>query len=234
MPLCPSARYDGLADGFELAVAYTLDDRTFVGVGTSLENDNAMAIGAKYVTPWAPAGFALAVGAQVAAQDADGTTVIDSTTTTLSTETTATQAYLVGTRQLMADRDALVSLNGTLGVNWTKVERESTTGPAAVATLVVGPPVPTAGNTTVSSNESAFRLLLGLEAEFANGLRAAVEFQTKNSDLETDALSSIVVRYPFTPALTGQVGYSNAGFGLLGSDDHNLFTGISYAFGAAE
>ena len=123
---------------------------------------------------------------------------------------TVTQAYLVGTAPLAEASDTMPGLNGTIGANWTQDEFGTT--------------------------ENAFRFFVGLEAAFANKATAAVEYQSNSDKLELDAIWSVVARYPFTEAWTGEVGYSNAGLlnqPVFGDSEHNFFAGVCYAFGMA-
>ncbi|MHB0938150.1 MAG: hypothetical protein ACYDCO_03950 [Armatimonadota bacterium] len=130
-------------------------------------------------------------------------------------EETAMQLYAVGTLALMEATDTTPAFNGSLGVNWTSDEVD----------------VPLIGY-----DEDAIRIFAGVEAVFANNLRIVAEYQTENEDFELDSTWSVAARYPFTNALTAQIGMTNT-FGpipLFGIDDRNLFAGVSYAFGAAD
>ena len=119
---------------------------------------------------------------------------------------TATQLYFVGTRPLMEDDFAL---NGTFGLNWTSFSEEFI-------------------------DDDAIRFFVGFDATFANNLMLALEYQTKSSDLDEDALWSLLARYPFTETITGQIGYTNGLGGVIGLDDSNLFAGVNFAWGGTE
>jgi hypothetical protein len=122
-----------------------------------------------------------------------------------------TQVYAVGTMSLAEATDTMPGFSGSLGVNWTSDD-------------------------FLGSTESVFRFYAGLEAAFANKLDLAAEYQTKSDKVETDAIWSIVARYPFTEALTGQIGFTNAGLlnqPVFGASDHNIFAGVAYSFGTA-
>jgi len=128
-------------------------------------------------------------------------------------EETAEQVYAVGTMTLAEASDTMPGFSGSLGVNWTKDKIDLPFG----------------------IDDNAFRFYLGLDAAFANKLSVAAEYQTKSDKFEGDALWSIVARYPFTEALTGQIGLTDA-FGpipLFGTSDQNIFAGIAYSFGVA-
>jgi len=119
---------------------------------------------------------------------------------------TFTQVYFVGSKAFTEASAGMPGFNGTIGVNWTQDDWDFGT-------------------------DDAIRLYAGLEAIFANNLSVAGEFQTKNEDVDDNAIWSLVARYPFTPVLTGQVGVTNA-FGPFGwFDDSHVFAGASYAFG---
>ena len=124
---------------------------------------------------------------------------------------TATQFYFVGTRPLLEGDDTMPAINGTFGVNWTMYEEDD-----------------------ALDDEDAFRFFLGFDATFANNLMLALEYQTKSSDLDEDALWSLLARYPFTETITGQIGYTNGFGGVIGLDDSNLFAGVNFAWGGTE
>jgi len=117
----------------------------------------------------------------------------------------AIQGYFVGTKSFTPDEEGNTVVKGSLGISYTNYDAEV-------------------------DSEGAFRVFANLEATFANKLSVGAEFQLKDSDIEDDPLSSIVIRYPFTPALTGQVGFTNSLLGR-GSPDHNIFAGLAYTFG---
>jgi len=100
-------------------------------------------------------------------------------------------------------------VRGTLGVNWTTVD---------------------AGDT----DNSAARAFAGVEVSLLNKLTLAAEYQTKDGDVgDEKPLTSLVARYRANPMLTVQAGVTNAGLGgFAGSEDHHLFVGASFGFGA--
>jgi hypothetical protein len=121
------------------------------------------------------------------------------------------QVYGAATMALAEATDTMPGFSGTLGVNWTQDD-------------------------FLGSTEDGFRFNVGVEAAFANTLDLAAEYQTKNDDFGEDAIWSIVARYPFTEALSGEIGYTNAGLlnqPVFGDNEHNFFAGIAYAFGTA-
>ncbi len=128
--------------------------------------------------------------------------------TTPDTDEKATQVYLVATKLLAEGDESRPAVRASLGVNWTKWD---------------------AG---VLGSDSAFRPYVTVDLGFASKLDVTAEYQFKSSDLETDPISSIAVRYPFTPELAGEVGFSNALNGLMGQDEHSVFAGVRYTFGA--
>jgi len=115
---------------------------------------------------------------------------------------TILQAYFVGTKQFSEAGEGTPGFSGSIGFNWTDVD---------------------------AADDSAFRFFVGGELAFANNLTVNAEFQTKDDDIEADSLWSIGVRYPFTEALTGQLGYTNGP--IVGFDDSNFFLGLNYGFG---
>lgn len=167
----------GLGSNFELGAAYIVQS-----------DANTWDINAKYATALKVLDFSWALGAQYL--------------TSNDTDMKATQVYFVGSRPF--DLSGM-TLNGTVGVNWTKISD--------------------------GIDEDAIRLFGGLDTTFANGLNLGAELQSKNEDIESDMMWSVVARYPFTPNLAGQVGITNGP--IFGSGDSNVFVGATYAFGAA-
>lgn len=120
------------------------------------------------------------------------------------------QLYAAATKVFTEGGDGAPVIRGTLGVNYTAFDRDNDES----------------NNTT--------RPFANVDFVFANKMNVAVEYQLKTDDtFETDDLSSIVLRYPFTDNLTAQLGYTNSFRGVAGSDGHNLLAGVSYAFDTA-
>lgn len=114
-----------------------------------------------------------------------------------------TDLYLAGTRSFDLSGFAL---DTTVGVNW---EKQSDLADA-----------------------DGFRFFLGLGTTLVNKLSLAAEFQTKDSDLDSKALWSVVARYPFTDMFSGEVGYSNYfNNGFAGNGKSNFFVGVNATFG---
>ena len=116
---------------------------------------------------------------------------------------TAFQAYLVGTRVLVEGTETSPAIRGTVGLNWTKVDYDD-------------------GDT------DAFRPFVNVDLGFKGGTNVTAEYQFKNSDIDDDALASIVIRHPFTPNWSGQIGFTNGFRGISGSDDFDLLIGVNY------
>lgn len=114
------------------------------------------------------------------------------------------EPYLVGTHHYAP------WLNSTLGANWTQLHAGAVKG-------------------------SGFRGTAGLEVMLPYRFTVAAEYQTANAKAgDAMPLSSIAVRYPFTPSLEGQVGYTNASFafaGTTGAKAHNFVAGLCYMWG---
>lgn len=117
------------------------------------------------------------------------------------------QLYAVHTRPLTTM--GKTAIRGSLGVNWTNID-------------------------VLDIDDDAFRVYGSLEAMLDNNLSVGVEMQSASGDLgDEDPLSSIWGRYRYDDRWTFQAGFTNtAPGGLIAGDDHNLFLGASYAFGA--
>jgi hypothetical protein len=125
---------------------------------------------------------------------------------TQATDRKLTQLYWTGTRSIMEGDDTMPALAGTLGLSFTMIDHVQ--------------------------DVDALRLFGGIQADFANKLVLAAELQTKDDDIESDTLWSLVARYPFTETITGQLGISN-GIMTLGQSNGEIFAGVSYAFDVA-
>lgn len=200
--VAPAGELTLAADWFDTEVDETIPIRVLYGVGENFE------IGAGYFLQndndaWGVNAKYLTPLTLGGFAWALGAQYIDFT----DADVTATQAYFAGTRGFAISEDgAGPALAGTLGVNWTQLSN--------------------------GVDEDAFRFFAGLELGFENGLSIAAEYQTEDDDIETDPVFSAVVRYPFTPALSAQVGITNGP--IVGGDDSNIFAGLSYAFGMGE
>jgi hypothetical protein len=119
----------------------------------------------------------------------------------------AIQGYFVGTRVLSEGTESSPAVRGTVGINWTQVD----------ATF-----------DEVSEKTDAFRPFLDLDVAFKGGANVTAEYQFENDDFDSKALASLVVRYPFTPNWSAQIGLSNAFRGISGGDDYDLLVGVNY------
>ena len=232
----------GVGGNLEFGLLYAFSNQSMVlevedDFALTFDADNTWGLNAKYALPVDLAGFQFAAGAQYLTSDF-AVTVVDllgefPTEELASIDTNTTQVYLVGTRAFTLGGDGSPALNGTLGLNWTRMKLDLT-GEEIVPESI---------------SESGFRFFGGLEALFANNLSLAVEFQTEEEDLgDTDMLWSFVGRYPFTPSLSAQIGYTNASnipamfegelgitmLGLNGGGEHNFFAGLNFAWDGTE
>jgi hypothetical protein len=191
--IAPTGQFQFAADWYDTDPDTTLPLRLLYGAGDNLElgatlifsGEDAWGINGKYVTPLDLIGFNLAIGAQHLSADAD-----------------FTQIYFVGTR---AFGDEVTPLNGTVGLNWTRMSN--------------------------GTSEEGVRVFLGIEAILSDDLRVAGELQTRKAALGDDrALWSLVGRYAFSEELTGQLGVTNGP--IVGGTDHHFFLGAAYTFGA--
>lgn len=125
------------------------------------------------------------------------------------TEQTFWQLFLVGSRVLYDNSARGTVLRGSLGANYTREDSGS-----------------------AAKNPSAFRGYLDLDLTLANKLNITGEYQTKDTDLDVDPLTTLVVRYPLSNVISVELGTTNAGRGgLKMSSEHNLFAGVNCTFG---
>lgn len=113
------------------------------------------------------------------------------------------QLYFVGTRVLSEGSEEAPAVRGTVGVNWTEFDF--------------------AGFKT-----DAFRPFVDVDFAFKTGTNVTLEYQFENSDLDAEALSSIVVRHPINENWSAQIGFSNGSRGVVGGDNHDLLIGVNY------
>lgn len=118
------------------------------------------------------------------------------------------QVYGVATHRFSAGSAKSPAVRGSLGANWTRVK-------------------------DASDSINAVRPFVDVDLAFANGLNVTAEYQFKSSKFNEKALSSIVARYPLNKEKTviGEIGFTNAYRGVIGTDDHSLVLGASYIFG---
>jgi len=110
--------------------------------------------------------------------------------------------YLVGTRNFTIS-PALSHVNGSVGLRWTRVKDGGTT--------------------------SGFRLFAGAGATLGEKLNLSAEITTKQHRLDVNNLYALTVRYPFSTAVTGEIGYTNADpfLAVTGTDVGKIFLGIN-------
>jgi len=118
----------------------------------------------------------------------------------------ATNIYLVGTKRFTAASERGPGVTASLGLNFVDAD-------------------------LASVSDSSFRPYLMATLDFTNKASVVAEYRFKDSDFDNKALSALTVRYPFSPALTGQIGVTNSFRGIFGGEDHNVFAGINYSWG---
>ncbi len=120
------------------------------------------------------------------------------------------QIYLVDTMPF-TKADTGVLLRGTLGVNYTWTDLAAT------------------------GKNNGVRAYIGADATFPgiNNAMLLAEYQIRTSSVpDARSVASVAVRYPFTPSLSAQVGFTNADpIGLIGTRDYRVFVGASLALG---
>ena len=125
-----------------------------------------------------------------------------------------TQLYAVASSQLRAGTGSMPAINGSIGVNHT------------MATFNIE------GHNIV--DDDALRAFAGVSATFDSGLNITGEYQLKDSAFDAKPLSSVVARYPISPRVNAQLGFSNSEFGFLGGTQHHLFVGLNMNFGGQQ
>jgi len=123
-------------------------------------------------------------------------------------DTTVTQLYGVGTRLFSAGSSSAPAIRGTLGANWTNVKYDA--------------------------SDDAIRPFIDVDIAFASGLNITAEYQLKSSKLGDESpVSTLAARYPLNAdkSLIGQIGLTNAKFGVLGTEKHTMVLGVNYLFG---
>ncbi len=118
----------------------------------------------------------------------------------------AFQVYGVFTK---AFRAGTADVHGSVGLNWTDINFGG----------------------MYSGSQNAFRPFASVNWAFPSHLNLAVDYQFRSSELESDALFSLVARYPLTPVLTGEVGFTNMNMdGMTGNSTAGFFAGVNYIF----
>jgi hypothetical protein len=115
---------------------------------------------------------------------------------------TVMQAYWVGDMVMSEGGEGQPTLGLTVGVNWTDSDLLDT---------------------------DAFRAFVGIQAGFASDFSVGAEYQTKDDDIEAEALWSVFARLGLTDSLAVQAGWTNGPF--FGTNDHNLFVGVNFGWG---
>jgi hypothetical protein len=113
------------------------------------------------------------------------------------------QLYAVHTFDLMKPEAGRLGLAASIGANWTSM-------------------------TATGINESAIRGFACLEAKYGKATIAA-DYQTKDDEMESNAMWSAVGRYDISSRLAAQAGFGNM-MGVLGNSTNRFFGGLSYQF----
>jgi hypothetical protein len=79
-----------------------------------------------------------------------------------------------------------------------------------------------------SGDGSLTRPFLGFEFVGAGGTTLGLEYRWKDSDLDTKAVFSAVLRHKFSPEFTAEVGTTNADPGGFGLDDQDILVRLGY------
>ena len=179
----------GLDASIPIRVLYGLGNRVEIGaIYTLTDGDDSWGVNGKILTSSLLGGFNWSIGGVFERFNSDSSAI---------------QAYVVGTRVLIPGNENYPSIRGSIGLNWTLVD-------------------------IFDDDANAFRPFFNVDLGFNTGTNVTAEYQFKNSDIDSDALASIVVRHMFTPRLSGQAGFTNAIGGIAGTNDFDLLVGINY------
>lgn len=77
-------------------------------------------------------------------------------------------------------------------------------------------------------SETLARPFVGFEFIGPEGTTLGLEYRWKDSDLDEKAVFSVVLRHPFTPAMSAEIGTTNAGPGGFGLGDQDIFVRLGY------
>lgn len=122
-----------------------------------------------------------------------------------------TQAYFAWTRCFNVSGDR-PNLGLTWGVNWTSTDPNDDLEPF----------VP---------DDEAFRFFAGAALSLMPNLELMAEWQSEDEDVgDVDPITAFTARYYFSETFAAEVGTTNA-IGPIGTDEQNLFAGLSFGFG---
>lgn len=119
-------------------------------------------------------------------------------------DTKQVQLYAVGGTNVWQSYENDRSVDVNIGINWTKFE-------------------------TVGGDINRLRMFGVADYRFRDTLHLIGELQTK-SKLDSEALSSLALRYAMDENLSLQFGVTNAFRGVAGANVHNWFLGANYRF----
>lgn len=123
-------------------------------------------------------------------------------------DTDFTQGYFAWTTGFTTGMSAFSAVGITWGVNWTRLDPE------------------------VGDSADDWRFFAGADVRITKGINLVAEYQTDEASLgDADPISAFTARITLSPSLQAQVGTTNA-YGLRGLADHNVFAGLTFAFGA--
>jgi len=108
-------------------------------------------------------------------------------------------------------------LFGTVGLMYKKADEDiDVTVPGAVI--------------SGSESDSLTRPFLGAEFVTSEGTTLGLEYRWKDSNMDSKAVFSAVLRHAFAQGFTGEIGTTNANLGGFGTDDQNWFVRLGYSF----
>jgi hypothetical protein len=207
----------GIAEGAELWAAYSRDNSDF--------ENSTWGVGGKYQIPMeGQTGWNLAVGASYQRLTGDFSFIDAFTMYDVDIDQTikGINAFLVATGDLTAMGESEwaggTRVLGTLGLMYKKADGDFSITEDGI-TL------------TASGDDSLFRPFVGVEFLGEDATALGLEYRWKDSDLDSKAVFSAVLRHAFEEGFSVEVGTTNADTLGFGTDDQNWFARLGYTFG---
>jgi hypothetical protein len=130
--------------------------------------------------------------------------------TAFDTTQSAAQLYVVASKDFVMSHSSVPTIRGSLGLNYTSLDTDTPDG---------------------AFSDSALRPFISASATFANRVNVSLDFQAKDHNLDIHPMHAIMVRYPFTNAVAGEIGLTNMqANGVSGGESNNVVAGLNMTF----